>query len=96
MSQIFMSVVKRTNKMSRVGCIAIHMGFRIVKVKVCRNSWYGAGIGVMGLLAIATVIVCRLGRQTPETYPVTEASYDTICTNKINISQCFHHLYGPL
>ncbi|GBN86597.1 hypothetical protein AVEN_248725-1 [Araneus ventricosus] len=29
-------------------------------------------------------------------YPATVASYDTICTNKINISHRFHHLYGDL
>ncbi|GBN20461.1 hypothetical protein AVEN_66856-1 [Araneus ventricosus] len=41
-------------------------------------------------LVIATVIVCRHGRETCGTYPVIVTSYDTTCKNKINISHCFH------
>lgn len=42
-------------------------------------------------LFIVTIIVCRSG-----IYPVTVESYYTICTNKINKSHRFHHLYGDL
>lgn len=45
--------------------------------------------------ARTTVIVCRHGRETCETYTVTVVSYDTICKNKINFSLQFSFAVYP-